>query len=460
MPRGMDLSQALDKDPSVTQLSIDRSDAMTTTKRPVKDVKDVVQGADRRTLRNFARPANAAEIGIIHVNSSPMIDLGSNDYLGLAVDETVLSAAKEAIETFGLGASGSRALGGNHALFAQLEMGLADLKGTPSALVLSSGFLANIAAVHALVGRGDTIFVDRAAHASLIEGCLSSGSTTIRFRHNDMADLEEKLRSSRGKGRALIITEGLFSMDGDVGNIPGILELARAFEAQLLIDDAHATGTLGAHGTGVLDHFRENAATGRLAVTRFQDLPGLVITGSLSKSLGALGGFVCCSEELREHLVNRSRQFLYSTALPAGVVAGATAALGRLTEDNSLVRQLHMNASRLRHELAERGLVRSRIADTGNGLISSEAGADQMLDPQHSPIIPVVIGTNEQTLDVQNRLMEQGIYAPAIRPPTVPEGTSRIRISVSSKLTAEQIDKVLKAFQGVGEECDLAELSL
>ncbi len=330
--------------------------------------------------------------------------LCSNDYLGLAADPRVREAAAEAALRFGAGSGASRLISGNMALHAELEEALAAFKGYERALLFGSGYLANTGTIAALAGAGEVVFSDELNHASIIDGCRLARAETAIYRHNDVAHLESLLRGAAGRP-ALIVTDGIFSMDGDVAPLAELLELARRYGARLMVDEAHATGALGPGGRGAV------SAAGLSGEVD-------VVMGTMGKSLGSYGAYVCASEEIVEFLVNRARPFVFSTAPPPPVVGAARAALGILEAEPERVDRLLANARVLREGLAAEGLT---------------AGAST------TQIVPIEIGDAEPTMALCEGALERGVFAQGIRPPTVPEGSSRLRFTVMATHDPEEL---------------------
>ncbi len=331
----------------------------------------------------------------IEIDGQPVLLLCSNDYLGLAADERVKAAAIEGVERWGTGTGSSRLISGNMAPHERLERRLACFHGTESALLFGSGYLANTGIVAALARRGDVVFSDELNHASIIDGCRLAGAHTFVYRHRDLEHLAWALERTPGHA-GLIVSDGLFSMDGDVAPLSWLRELASRHGARLMIDDAHAVGALGPGGRGSV---AEAGLSGKVDV----------LVGTLGKSLGSYGAYACVSREVRDLLINTARPLIFSTALPPASVLAAEAALEVILEEPARIDALRENASVLRGALA------------ANGLIAGGGGAQ---------ILPVGIGDPDRAVATCRRAFEQGIYAQAIRPPTVPEGTSRLRLSV------------------------------
>ncbi len=347
----------------------------------------------------------------------------SNDYLGLAGDHRLREAASRAAAGMGAGAGASRLISGHMEIHRDLERELADLKGCEDALLFPTGYMANLGVLSSLVGRGDAILSDELNHASLIDGCRLSRAETLVYRHGDMGHLDKLLRSARGARRRLVCTDSLFSMDGDFSPLPEIVELSEKYDALVMIDEAHATGVVGRTGRGAIEHF---------------DLFGRidVVMGTLGKALGSFGAFVAGSRLLREFLLNRSRSFIYTTATSPPTAAAALAAVKILKESPALPERLRENSRRLRRALSTLGF------ETG-------AGSPDV------PIIPIIIGDAERTVRFAEALLERGVFAHAIRPPTVPEGTSRIRVAVMAAHTPEMLGRAAAAFAEAGVELGL-----
>jgi 8-amino-7-oxononanoate synthase len=359
----------------------------------------------RRQLVERTGPQGA----VVHDSGRPLLNFASNDYLGLAADPRLIAAAEQACQAEGWGAGASPLISGHTAAHARLEQRLADWLGTEAALVFSSGFAANVGAIAALVGRGDAVFGDAKNHASLIDGCRLSRATVFVYPHGDCAVLTEQLQAARGFRRRLIVTDSLFSMDGDFASSVELAELAERFDAMLLVDEAHATGVFGERGTGLAELL---GVADRVHVR----------VGTLSKALGSAGGFVAGSRLLVDWLTNRARSYVFSTAHPPAVCAAALAALDIVRDEPRRRTELLARAGELRERLA---------ADGWNIGAASVSAASQ--------IIPLVIGDPPRTMQLSAALREQGFWVPGIRPPSVPAGESLLRISLSYAHTSEQL---------------------
>jgi 8-amino-7-oxononanoate synthase len=347
-------------------------------------------GLHRRT-----RLVSGSQGPTVTVDGRPVLLLCSNNYLGLADHPRVREAAAEAALRWGVGAGASRLVSGTMTVHERLERRLATFEGAEAAVLFGSGYLANVGVVSALAGRGEVVFSDELNHASIVDGCRLSRAEVFVYRHADLDHLAWGLARARGRG-ALVVTDSVFSMDGDVAPLAGIVELARAHGVRVAVDEAHGTGALGPGGRGAV------AAA---------ELSGEVdvVVGTLGKSLGAYGAYACADAPLIEYLVNAARPFIFSTAPPPPAVAGALAALDVLEAEPERVERLADNAGVLRGALADAGL---------------DAGASP------TQIIPLVVGEADRAVRACEAALARGVFAQAIRPPTVPEGTSRLRLAV------------------------------
>jgi len=348
-----------------------------------------------------------------------VILLCSNDYLGISQSPALAKAAKEAMEKWGCGAPASRSIAGSLGIHRELEEELAQLKGTEAALLFSTGYMANIGLLTTLLREGDLILSDELNHASIVDGCRLSRAEVWIYRHRDMDHLAELLRRSNHR-RRLIVTDGVFSMEGDIAPLREIKELAGRYDAFVMLDDAHATGVLGREGRGTAEHF---GLLGQIEVQM----------GTLGKALGVMGAFVAGERVLIDYLINRCRPFMYTTSPPPPLVAMSKAALKVMKEEGWRRERLWENTRRLREGL--------------QGLGFQVRG--------ETPIIPVLIGDNRLVMEASRRLLELGVFVQGIRPPTVPEGASRLRVSVSASHGDQEIEEALEAFRQVGEELRL-----
>ena len=372
--------------------------------------KELEERSSRNHLRSLQTvvPISGVEAA---VNGRPMINFSSNDYLGLSSHSLLKQRATEFMEQYGVGSTASRLICGTYECFDEVEQKLAELKGSESALLLSSGFQANVSILPALTDRHSLILSDRLNHRSLVEGSLLSRCRVVRFRHNDLDHLRQLLNENRDKGhsRTLIVTESVFSVDGDQCDIDALVEIAGEFEALLIIDEAHATGVFGDRGMG-------------LTCNKKVDLT----IGTFGKALGSFGSYVTCSEQMRTYFINCCAGFIYTTALPPSVVGAIDAALDLIPTMENERLDLHQKAERVRSFLHELGW------STGEST---------------TQIIPVIVGDEIQTLALSKWLKGQGILAVAIRPPTVEKGQSRIRLAISTLHTDDHIEQLINAFR-------------
>lgn len=355
------------------------------------------------------------------LNGREIILLSSSNYLGLATHPTVVKAAIDATRRYGAGSGAARLVCGTLTPHESLEATLARFKGTEAALAFAAGYQTNISAIPALIGKDGLIFADRLCHASLIDGCRLSGATFRVYHHRDMNHLEQLLARRRTARRTLIVTDGLFSMDGDIAPMKDMAQLAEQYGAALYVDDAHGTGILGRTGRGTLEHCGVESR-----------VPYHM--GTLSKAIGSAGGYLVGSASFIAYLVNTCRAFIYTTAPPPASAAAATAAIQVLEQEPERRARLWRNRDRL-----AQGLIR-----LGFRLAASE-----------SPILPVIVGDPDQAMNLAQALLSHGVYAPAIRPPTVPPATSRIRFTITADHTNEHIDGALAALERAGRSLNV-----
>ena len=394
-----------------------------TGERTVDDsrLEQTLRRLDERHERRRVRVVECSEGPLVSIEGRHVILLASNDYLGLSRHPLLKQAAIDATERYGVGSGASRLISGTLPPHVELERALAEFKETEAALVFGSGYLANIGLIPALARSGDTILADRLCHASLIDGCRLSGAAVRVFRHNDMGQLQTLLSKRSARTRTLIVTEGIFSMDGDAAPLPELARLAERYEAGLLVDDAHGTGVMGQQGRGTMEHF---GLGGRIPFHM----------GTLGKAFGCSGAYVVGSADLIEYLLNAARSFIYSTAPPPSTAAAARAALAVARSEPQRLARLWRNRAYFIEGLAKLGY---RIPDSV------------------SPIIPIHVGDASLAMSLSARLFDLGVFAPAIRPPTVPRHTSRIRTTVTSGHTPEQLDTALAAFAEAGRQLGL-----
>ncbi len=375
---------------------------------------------DQHLLRRLQTIASATGPTVM-LNGREIILLSSNNYLGLATHPTVVKAAIDATRRYGAGSGAARLVCGTLTPHESLEATLARFKGTEAALAFAAGYLTNISAIPALIGKDGLIFADRLCHASLIDGCRLSGATFRVYHHRDMNHLEQLLARRRTARRTLIVTDGLFSMDGDIAPMKDMAQLAEQYGAALYVDDAHGTGILGRTGRGTLEHCGVESR-----------VPYHM--GTLSKAIGSAGGYLVGSASFIAYLVNTCRAFIYTTAPPPASAAAATAAIQVLEQEPERRARLWRNRDRL-----AQGLTR-----LGFRLAASE-----------SPILPVIVGDPDQAMNLAQALLTHGVYAPAIRPPTVPPATSRIRFTITADHTNEHIDGALAALERAGRSLNV-----
>jgi glycine C-acetyltransferase len=369
-------------------------------------------------LYNHIRTIESPMAGRIVVDGHNVLNFCANNYLGLANHPRLKEAAKGAIDRYGIGPGAVRTIAGTMTLHAELEERLAAFKNAEAVITFQSGFAANLATIPALVGRGDVIFSDRLNHASIIDGCRLSRAQIVAYEHNDVDDLRRRIAETAEYGQRLIITDGVFSMDGDIAPLPELYEVAREHDILLMVDDAHGEGVLGRGGRGIVDHF---------------DLHGRVDieVGTMSKAFGVVGGIVAGKQVIVEWLRQRGRPFLFSSAMTVPDVAACLEAVDMLSESEDLVQRLWKNSDFLKRELANLGF------DTGH---------------TQTPIIPVILGEAPLAQEFSRKLFEQGVFAMAIGYPTVPKGAARIRVMNTAAHTPDDLEQAIAAFQTVGRE--------
>lgn len=371
-------------------------------------------------LRTIESPQGAW----IRVDGQKVLNLCSNNYLGMANHPRLREAARNAVEMFGVGPAAVRSIAGTMTLHTELEKKLAHFKHVEATISFQSGFNSNLATIPALVGKDDLIFSDELNHASIIDGCRLSGAPIIRFEHCNPASLDQKLKENypfRTGQRALIITDGVFSMDGDIAPLPSLVDLAEKYGAMIMVDDAHGEGVLGASGRGVVDHFRLH---GRVDVE----------IGTLSKAFGVVGGFVAGRSIIIEHLRQKGRPFLFSSALTPADVAACSAAVDILETSDELVQKLWSNTRYFRKKIQAAGF---------------NTGASE------TPITPILLGEAKVAQEFSRRLFEQSVFAMAIGFPTVPMGKARIRAMISASHSIEDLDFGIQQFTAIGKQLNV-----
>jgi len=374
----------------------------------VSDLKGKIDNLKRASLYRELIPITSAGPTHGYINGKEALLFCTNNYLGLTHHPQVIEASIRATERFGTGAGASRLISGHSYLYEELEDTLARFKGTEKALVFSSGYTANVGVITALAGRNDLIFSDRLVHASIVDACILSRAEKCPFPHNDMDSLKNLIHSKKANGQRLIVTEGVFSMDGDTAPLKELVDISSQYGCLLMIDDAHGTGVMGEGGRGTAD----SSGVGN-------DID--IHTGTLSKAIGSVGGFVAGSYDLIAYLVNKARSFIYTTALPPGVIAAATAAIKLLETEFSIIERLRFNVHFMREILTSGGF---------------------NLPPGETPIIPIFLGDEKKAMNISRTLLEKGdIYIPAIRPPSVPTGLARLRVTISAAHLQTELEK-------------------
>ncbi len=382
--------------------------------------------AELDSLRSLGLLANIRTVDSpmdahIVIDGRPVINLCANNYLGLANHPRLKEAAKRAIDQYGIGPGAVRTIAGTMRLHVELERRLAEFKHAEAVITLQSGFTANLAAIPALVGRGDVIFSDELNHASIIDGCRLSRATIVGYAHADPADLRRKVAETTEYNRRMIITDGVFSMDGDIAPLPALQQIAAEHDILLMVDDAHGEGVLGQGGRGIVDHF---GLHGKVDVE----------VGTMSKAFGVVGGIVAGSQVIIDWLRQRGRPFLFSSAMTVPDVAACLEAVDVLEESDELVRRLWDNAAFFKAELSAMGF------DIGHS---------------ETPIVPVMLGEAPMAQALSRALLEEGVFAMAIGFPTVPRGKARIRVMNSAAHSPADLEQALEAFRTAGRALDL-----
>ncbi len=358
-----------------------------------------------------------------------VINLASNNYLGLTTHPKLREAALKATKEFGVGSGAVRTIAGTMKIHMELEEKIARFKNVEACVVFQSGFTANAGTVSAILGKDDYIISDELNHASIIDGCRLSRAKILVFRHKDVAHAEEQLASVKDlPGRKLLITDGVFSMDGDIGPLPGLCDIAEKYGAIMMVDDAHSSGVLGRNGRGTIDHFNVH---GRVDIQ----------VGTLSKAIGALGGYVCGSRDLIDFLYHRARPFLFSTSHPPSVAATCIAAFEVLEQEPELIENLWENTRYFKKELGGLGF---NIG--GKNTPASE-----------TPITPIIIGDGKLTMDFSREIFKEGVMGTGIAFPTVPEGKARVRTIVTATHTKDELDKALEVLGRVGKHMGIVQ---
>ena len=405
---------------------------MTTAERqdPFAFLAEELADLHAKHLYRPLRVMSSEQGPVATVDGREVINLSSNDYLGLTHHPRLKAAAVEAVREYGAGSGAVRTIAGTMTLHEALESELAAFKGTEAVLTFQSGFSANTGVIPTITGEADLIVSDALNHASIIDGMRLSKAPRKVYPHADVTGLEAVLKEAREKGRGdgtgpyrlvLVVTDGVFSMDGDIAPLPGIVEVAERYDAAVLVDDAHASGVLGRNGRGSVDHF---GLTGRVAIQ----------VGTMSKAMGVLGGYVAGSQDLRDILVQRARPFLFSTSHPPAVAAACREAIAVMNEETWRMDRLWASTTRFKAELARLGF------DTGRS---------------QTPITPIIVGDSELANRFSSELFEAGVFATSVVFPTVSLDQARLRTIVTAALTDEHLDRALEAFSGVGRRLGL-----
>jgi 8-amino-7-oxononanoate synthase len=383
-------------------------------------IEDELAQLENLSLYRRLRLIEGQQGPTVMLGGSEVVNFSSNNYLGLANHPALCKAAKEVIDRYGCGSGASRLISGNMTLHEELEQKLAELKGAEAALVFNSGFQANTGILCALVAEGDVILSDALNHASIIDGCRLARAKVVVYGHCDLDQLERGLKQASAQRRKLIVTETLFSMDGDEAPLTEIVGLAEKYGAMIMVDEAHATGVLEPDGAGLV---------GKLGLGDRV----LVQMGTLGKALGGFGAYVAGSRALRELLINRCRSFIFTTSLPPAIMAMGIAAVELVKKEPDRRRALWQNCERLKLGLQSLGYA---------------------LGKSQSQILPLMVGDPTQCMQLSRRLLERGVFAQGIRPPTVPSGTSRLRISLMATHTKEHLEQALNTFEEVKRQHD------
>jgi glycine C-acetyltransferase len=391
------------------------------TERKTQFLVDELDQLRQQRLFRPLRVLGSAQDTEAIVDGKRVLNLSSNNYLGLTTHPRLKTAMVKATEELGAGSGAVRTIAGTMTIHEELERRLAEFKHTEASLVFQSGFTANVGVLQSLVREGDVIISDELNHASIIDGIRLSKAERSIFKHRDLDDLERHLEKRRDKRVKLVVTDGVFSMDGDIAPLVGIVERAERFGALVMVDDAHASGVLGKNGRGSVNHF---GLDGRV------DLQ----IGTLSKAIGVLGGYVAGAQAVRDFLIHRARPFLFSTSHPPGVAAACIAAIDVLLSEPERIDRLWMNTARFKAGLKRLGY---------------ETGASE------TPITPVIVGKGSAAMALSDRLFEMGVFAQGIGYPTVPEGRARIRTIVTSAHSDAQLDRALEAFEKGGKALGL-----
>jgi glycine C-acetyltransferase len=398
-----------------------------TRSNPLSFLSDELSALKQKGTYFKLRVLDDEQAAVCHFDGRKVINLASNNYLGLTTHPKLREAALEATHRYGVGSGAVRTIAGTMKLHMQLEEKIARFKGTEACVVFQSGFTANAGTVSSLLTKDDYIISDELNHASIVDGCRLSRATILVFRHKDVAHAEEHLASVANlPGKKLLITDGVFSMDGDIGPLPGLCDAAEKYGAIMMVDDAHASGVLGRNGRGTIDHF---GVHGRVDIQ----------VGTLSKAIGALGGYVCGTRDFIEYLYHRARPFLFSTSHPPAVAATCIAAFDVLENEPELIERLWSNTRYFKKELGRLGF--------NIGGVTTPAS--------ETPITPIIIGDGRATMDFGKAIFDSGVMGTGIVFPTVPEGTARVRTIVTATHTEAELSQALEVLGRVGKHMGL-----
>ena len=396
----------------------------TTRANPLTYLTDQLNDLRNKGTHFRLRVLDDEQAAVCTFDGKKVINLASNNYLGLTTHPKLREAALEATRKYGVGSGAVRTIAGTMKIHMELEERIARFKNVEACVVFQSGFAANAGTVSAVLGKEDFIVSDQLNHASIIDGARLSRAKILVFNHKDMAHAEEQLASIQNQpGKKLLITDGVFSMDGDIGPLPALCDLAEKYGAIMMVDDAHSSGVLGRNGRGTIDHFKMH---GRVDVQ----------VGTLSKAIGALGGYVCGTRDLIDFLYHRARPFLFSTSHPPSVAAACIAAFDVLEQEPERIEKLWENTRFWKKEL---------------GLLGFNIGG-VTTPPSETPITPIVIGDGRLTMDFSRELFQQGVMGTGIAFPTVPEGKARIRTIVTATHTQDELQQALETLKTVGKK--------
>ena len=381
----------------------------------LKNLSNELEKRKRQHRYRSRRIIQSPQQAEITIDDKNVISFCSNDYLGLANHPQIKQATIDAIKKFGVGSGSAHLINGHSIAHHQLEEELAEFTGYPRALLFSTGYMANLGLCQALIGKNDTVFEDRLNHASLIDGGLISGARFQRYLHNDVSSLQQKIskadkNNSEKPTEKLVLSDGVFSMDGDIANIPALAALCKTSNSWLMIDDAHGFGTLGQTGKGCLQHFSLSSA----------DVP--IYMATLGKAMGTAGAFIAGSEELIETIIQKARTYIYTTAMPAAIAEATRCSLNIIQNEAEHLQNLNNNIAYFKNCCRQ---------------------ADLTIENSQTAIQPLLIGDDEKTTKISQQLFDSGFLVTAIRPPTVPEGTSRLRITLSAKHNKEHINRLI-----------------